>query len=274
MESLSGNIPSLPKSSPPILRRLLNYLKIPVVKIKKGGKKSLLLIPGVLLLILVGVVLFYILMPVYPPQNLGITNLTDHQAVLSWVTKRPTESTIILADSKGGFPVLPAFSKNLHKDDYDKQSLILGKYATHYVTIPNLEPNREYKYRIYEGIKKVFEGRFVTIAPTSALPAPDPVYGTVYLSDGQTPAPGIMVYLRIASNDIYSGTLSALTNPSGKWSIDLSNLRSIDLKESFVRNPDKYVAQVMVEGGTLGRFKIAADQSTMRPFPNILLKSQ
>ena len=188
----------------------------------------------ILAVILLGLVFFGLIEPTSQPQNIFFTNITDHQATITYTTQKPTRSIVIVAkDNK--FPLLPfsLLTKNMFKDDGEKLLSKQGFYTTHSVTAEKLDPNTSYYFRIYQGLKNVYQGKFATGSTLAALTAPNPIYGRVLTSDQRAVA-GALVYFQETQESSSSALLSTLTNSQGRWSLDLGNLRNANLKTSLI----------------------------------------
>lgn len=219
-----------------------------------------------LLIFLVSLGLFiyftWLVEPSSSPKNLLISNVTDGQATVSYITDVSTKGAILVS-SNNKFPILPIFSKSLQKDDGEKLLPGINRYTTHHITIGNLSPAKKYYYRVYQGQKKVFEGQFATKNTQSNLVNPNPVYGRV-LKTNRKPVIGAIVYLRIGKEASQSALLSTITNQTGGWSLDLANLGvSSAISE-----------QLLVEAGSLGRVKTATDSAHDKPWPDIILSTK
>ncbi len=220
----------------------------------------------------------WLIEPYSPPQNLSFSNITDHQITISWVTKIPTRGTIITSGN-GSFPILPIFAKTLQKDDGEKNTLKIGYYTTHHITIGNLLPSKKYNFRIFQGQKKVYQGEFVTGSTLSTLSNPNPVYGKVLKSDKKTAVVGAIVYLRVEKSPVDSSSkestsssmLSTLTNKNGGWSLDLANLRDLTLRKNYPLSK-KAIEEIIIETGSLGRVKTATVSGQDKPWSDIILK--
>ncbi|MBI2329897.1 fibronectin type III domain-containing protein [Candidatus Daviesbacteria bacterium] len=236
-------------------------------------KKILLVI---LLVLVIGFLLYYILKLIEPsssPQNVLISNVTDHQATVTWTTQKPTKGALLVSDN-GKFPILPIFTK-IFRDDGEK---LLGKmnfYPTHKVTVDNLDPNKTYQFRIYQGWKKKYQGSFTTGPVLQSINTPNPVYGRVLSSD-KKPIVGALVYLQVineasqSAKATRSSLLSTLTNKEGRWSMDLANLRSFDLTDTYPVG-NNTTEEIIVD---TGRSRVKAQTTTKQdnPWPDIILK--
>ena len=131
---------------------------------RSGSKKPLLIFAGlVLFLIAIFLGLPLLLEPTSPPKEVFISNVTERQATVSWITAKPTKGAVKI----NGKTIL---------DDGDKDKNSQGFYATHHVTIPDLSANQNYKFEIYQGWKKVYKGTFVTVGTLETINTPKPIY--------------------------------------------------------------------------------------------------
>lgn len=218
---------------------------------------------------LIGALVFSVpllLEPSSPPKNVFVANVTDQQATISWTTKRATKGAVIVSND-GTFPLLPFLAKKLHKDEGDDNRK-QGFYTVHHVTVDGLKPNRSYTFRIYQGLWRAFERSLVTGPILSLLPNPNPVYGRV-LQKGKA-AVGAVVYLRAKKGNETSSFIATITNPEGRWSLDLANLRTKDLQRSF-RLDRSTNEELIVEAGARGRVKTKVLFGQDKPWPDVLL---
>lgn len=213
--------------------------------------------------------IFSLIEPTSTPENVMVTNVTDHQATISWTTKKPTRGALVISDS-GKFPFLPFFIKDLKKDDSDKGFLKMGFYTTHLVTVENLKSKLGYQYIIYQGWKKVYRANLMTGPTLKTLPNPNPVYGSVLLADKKTPAQGVLIYLQAQNEGTKSATLSTLTNRQGRWNLDLGNLRTGDLTKGFSIS-SKTGEIIIAQTGEGNRFKAQVKSGSDQPWPDIIL---
>ncbi len=207
--------------------------------------------------------------PTSPPKNVQISNISDHQATISWITDKPTRGQVIISED-GNFPVLPVFADTIYWDDGEKKSKVQRFYTTHLVTVDKLDPNKSYSYLIYQDWKKVSGGEFKMAGTLSSISAPNPVYGRVLDAD-QKPVVGALVYFWVTTSREISSLLSALTNSDGGWSVDLGNLRTKDLKFTFPVS-SKSAERVIVETGLKGPVQASVSAGQDKPWPNIILR--
>lgn len=222
---------------------------------------------GFLMLIFIVLFLFYVLKliePSSPPENIFFSNITDHQVTISWTTAKPTRGALFISkDTK--FPLLPFLSKEIVRDDGEKNLRTIGFYTTHKITIGGLKPGTTVRFRIYQGWKRAYEGSFRSGPTLSSINNPSPVYGRVLKAD-KKPMIGALVYFSASSSAI----LSTMTNNDGRWSLDLGNLRTKDLKSAF-KIASGSAERVIVQTGK-AKFSAETKVGADKPWPDIILK--
>lgn len=229
----------------------------------KSSKKPATFLPlvglvGFLIgLYFLGYLISWVVEPTSPPQNVFLSNITDHQATISWTTEKATKGAVKIG-------------KDLYKDDGDKDLKKQGFYTTHHVTITDLLPGTTYQFEIRQGAKSVYQGSFFTADGLLALTTPNPVYGRI-LKEGRTPVVGAIVYFRAEGARGKSSLLSTLTNIEGRWSIDLGNLRASNLENTFQMSKGVQ-EEVVVEGGSQGRVKANTLVGEDRPWKDVILR--
>lgn len=221
----------------------------------------------------VGVVIYltWLVEPKSQLKNILISNITDRQATISWTTEVPTRGALMVSENSS-FPILPAFAKDLKKDDWDKDTQKVGYYNTHHITIGGLSPSKLYNFRIFQGQKKVFEGDFKTGATLSTIGRPNPVYGKI-VGEDRKPIVKSLIYLQAVNEASVSALLSTVTNSEGGWSVDLANLRDINYENRFTLTKNT-TEQLIIETGSLGRVKAATASGKDKPWPTVVIKGK
>lgn len=168
--------------------------------------------------------------------NPGIcaTNVTSTAFSVSWTTYGITEEGYVL------WGTAPDACDEMAFDDRGSSALS----ETHHVTIRNLTPNSTYYYKVVAG------GEVYTAAGgapwqqqtgSSLDPGllPDARAIRVLQSDGETGAPGALVYVTLYDQDGAgaagsSGVYSTVINdPDGLWIFDLTRFRTADSTAAF-----------------------------------------
>lgn len=167
--------------------------------------------------------------PSLSPQNITLTNISDAEVTISWQTSAPIPSFITFGQTNP--------NEQTVLDDRDTKTP--ASYSMHYVTIKNLLPKTTYQYKIISG--KLSEvGEFTTAAPLREQTGFRPIIGSVY--DLDQPLTEGVVYLSIAS----AATQSSLVTNSGNFLIPISQIRKIDLSDSFPLTKDSVAKLTIV----------------------------
>lgn len=152
------------------------------------------------------------------PQNLSTSNVTDTSFTIFFTTSGMTDSVLALTDARTGSSI--AF------DDRDKKSGAHNKYFSHHITVPNLNPNTSYTYRLIVGGKDYANNAYsaktaqpITISP----PTQNPLFGKVLLPDGSVGSDSIVTAITDGSE-----TISAITDNKGEFILPTNSLRSKD----------------------------------------------
>lgn len=173
------------------------------------------------------------------PVDIKISNITDTNASLSFVTSQPVISFIQYGKDEND---LTSKSYNI---DEETQSL------THQINLDNLEPNTTYFYtigfqigtgltasnRIFNYQQKPFN--FITGNQAEPNTTTKVVFGKIL--DNEQPAQNYLIYLSLPGGI----TASSKVNKSGEWSVDLSKIMSNDLTKylNFEEN-DQYNLEI------------------------------
>ena len=251
-------------------------------KILRMLSKGILVLTGLFLLGFLGWTVYRGVK--FRPYKVRVTNVTDSAFTVSWVTDSPMSGIVYYGEKSTFLPgPLAWLGKKKAVDDRDfsdAQSECVskfneeasknkdenftvdasgfdcndikvwkyGKYYTHHVTVQNLEAEKEYFFRVGDGVLSYGKnsGEFVvgeiegvgdfstkTSPLFSEVLAPNPAFGTtetVYQTlDGYYSYEkeyDSMVFLFIKNPDGLSfPILSSVANKDGGWSMDLANLR-------------------------------------------------
>lgn len=222
------------------------------------NKKSKV-IPAILILLAfvsVGVIVSVFVIPYFTKTtNIEITNQTNSAASVVWTTQHSVKAKVAVSDSS-------TFEKQaFFYDDRDTNEIAMGKYESksqkkrqvHHVTLRNLEPEKQYYFKIFNnGIEVQNENnKFLTTKIAESLKEPDPVYGKLTDSNNKLIEDGIVIYERY-SNSSKSQKLSTYLN-NGGYSLDGANLMEEDLQKLF--NENLYGQNLTVFATTDGIYK-------------------
>lgn len=174
------------------------------------------------------------------PQNVVLSNLTASSITVTWITD--SKSSGIVEVYKGS-----------EKVGQFVDSRGTDQWISHFVEVTDLSPATEYSFKIISNGDRYLNTNnsnfvFSTGPIISDIPTPNPVSGNV--KNGV--ASDTLVFFFPSSGDSYP--LSTYTNASGSWVIDISSLRSADLKSYVNIEPksDEEVVVLMNSGGTNG----------------------
>jgi len=187
--------------------------------------------------------------PEEKPQDVRMSDLTETSVVISWITPdKETEGWVQYSDSADTGQGSP-----LALDDRDVRDGTTSRRYTHYVTLSDLSPDTKYYFVLGSGASayKDTEGNEFSVTTASvasgAVPVPDPVYGSVTNGDNQ----GAIVYVTLDKDGVKSFPVSALTNDSGNFEVDLAHIRNAALDAPFDYDDDTEMI-IFAQGGNVG----------------------
>jgi len=202
------------------------------------------------------------------PEDVRITDMTETSVVLSWITPgTATEGWVQYGTDVGvgdGSPLL--------QDDRDVRSGTTAKRTIHYVTLSNLESGTKYYFLIGSGSKsykdtqgKEFEFTTASMGTSDSIPTPDPVYGSVTNGQNQN----AIIYVSIKSGGDTSSPVSALTNDSGNFEIDLAHIRTASLDSRFDYS-DSDELTIFAQGGDKGGAVLKTSVGVSEPISMVM----
>ena len=148
-----------------------------------------------------------------------VTNVGDKQFTVTWISDTAEVGQVKWGTTAEGWDASTA--------DDDRGGATSDD--THHVTISSLVVDTDYFYKIVSGGVTYDNGGApyqVTTGPGLAFVIPDDIAtGTVYLADGTSSAEGAIVYVQITNATGTSQLLSALTEASGMWGVDITAIR-------------------------------------------------
>ena len=196
--------------------------------------------------------------PSEEPKDVRITNITDSNFAVSWVTDKPTFGYVT----------------------YEKSEALLAGHGTrpkstlHHLTVKNLDANTNYQFKIGSN-ETLFDnkGSFfrAKTGPVIALTKKtDMVFGKI-LTKEQRAVSGALVYLTISG----ASPLSTISDNDGSWAINLAHARDTSLKSlaSYTKNTtlEIYVFGDYVKGEKeqIATAKVSVEGA--KPVPNMVL---
>jgi hypothetical protein len=267
------------------------------IKVLRTISKIVLLLTGLFLLGYIGYVVYMGVR--YKPYKVRVTNVTDSAFTVSWITDTPMTGIVYYGEKDTFLPgPLAWIGKKKAVDDRDSSDAMsecvskfnkkavktkdanftvdasgfncndvkvfkYGKYYTHHITVQNLDAEKEYFFRVGDGVVSYGKnhGTYVegelkgvemfaqkTLPVITKVESPNPAYGVVQnaykdsfgMINLKTNFDSI-VFLNVKDGDNVSGTLSSVANSDGGWTMDLSNVRNI--KDSSPINLDNAILE-------------------------------
>lgn len=154
------------------------------------------------------------------PSNIVVTNLSDTSVSLYWQTSADTS----------GF-VTAGLNSNLNQTFKDERdSATPADHKIHFVTLSNLAPNSEYKYKIVSSGQSYPDRETLTFKTGPSLQPTDypPIIGVVLDSD-MTPVEEAIVRLEVPG----AQALATITKTAGNFILPLAKLRTEKLDQNF-----------------------------------------
>ncbi|MDP3758151.1 MAG: fibronectin type III domain-containing protein, partial [Candidatus Daviesbacteria bacterium] len=189
--------------------------------------------------------------PNFPPQNITITNIAEDSVAISWQTNSPATSFLTFGqDSPTGQTILD-----------DKDENVPKPRSIHYVTLKNLLPQTNYKFKISSGKISSDIQKFETATPITTQTGFTPVIGSVL--DGDTPLENGAVYLILPEASIQSSAIKT----GGNFLIPLSQIRKADLSDTYPLT-EGIIAKLTIrsdKGETNVTFKLKTNSTPLPP---------
>ncbi|OGG15032.1 hypothetical protein A2773_02100 [Candidatus Gottesmanbacteria bacterium RIFCSPHIGHO2_01_FULL_39_10] len=194
------------------------------------------------------------------PSNMHLTNISDSQFSVSWMTSTDTTGYIEYSSDKSKWEV--AF------DDRDVDGKAKN-YSVHHVNVKNLKENTPYYFRIISGGTRYDnEGKFFQqdtgpkLATSLSL---NPAYGVIYDENDKEVA-GAIIYLTLGKGL----PLSTLIKDKGTWLIPLNNVRTQDLlSRPTLQEPEVIQISVLHKDGKTSY--ATTDTNNASPVPSMNL---
>ena len=152
-----------------------------------------------------------------------ITNVADKSFSVSWISQNAEAGQVNWGTS-------PETLDHTTNDDRGPSTTD----DTHHATVAGLAAETTYYFEVVSGGVTYNNGGApyeVTTGPSLTFTMPEMISGTVYKTNGVTPAAGTIVYAQIGASG--SQMLSALVDSSGTWGLNISPARTTDFLEYF-----------------------------------------
>ncbi|HVZ12763.1 MAG TPA: Ig-like domain-containing protein [Patescibacteria group bacterium] len=194
--------------------------------------------------------------PEKTPQKVSITNISDKSFVVSF-TSTDTSAAAISVDG-------PNLTPTTFFDDRNKTNSQASFYS-HLITVTGLSPNTTYEFSILSDGETYLDTNgkkyVATTGPTINGPSTNPniISGNVIMPDGSTASDAIT---KLTVNG--TQTLAVLTDNNGVYKIDVSQIRSNDLKTFVSLNSSSQITLDFIKQDLSSTTKVLlSDASTI-----------
>jgi len=200
--------------------------------------------------------------PTSNPENIRTTNIDDTSFTVSFTTREKTIGTVSYGENES--------MGNIAVDDRDQKIENLNSYKLHYVTIKNLEPEKNYFFSITSGSDNYLDdgSPFETTTGASLSDSPkekDPLLGKILLPDANPPFEGV-IYLKTED----SQTISGFLKKDGSYIIPLNSIRNKSLNEYFSFQNREVLEMIVLGDQLTSSAKLLSDTSII---PTITLSN-
>lgn len=193
--------------------------------------------------------------PSETPKNVRITNIKDNSFTVSWITDKETVGFVAYGGST-------SLGQTTSKNEGKAVSL-------HHETVTGLSPQTTYFFKIAAG-GRLFDnnGSTYQIKTAPSLPSAkeqDLIFGVVKNQTGQ--GEGAIVYVTFGG----TSPLSATTDKTGQWLINLADARSSDLAQYAQYDKKSTVLEIFVQGESDQFATAKVRVGSGKPVPDITL---
>ncbi|PIS09306.1 hypothetical protein COT75_02255 [Candidatus Beckwithbacteria bacterium CG10_big_fil_rev_8_21_14_0_10_34_10] len=191
------------------------------------------------------------------PLEVRYTNIQDDQITISWLTQKPTKGIVYYGESS---PPEIALT-----DSRDQQSGKTEERQTHYVNLKNLNPQKNYYFKIGDG-----EEKSISTGPKlTKIKEAKTISGKI-LNPDKSPAKGTIVYLSSANIN----SLSALTDNNGRFTIFINQARVKDLTEYASFDVDASILKFEAQNGDKKTSAVILTKNAFPAIPDLILDHQ
>lgn len=227
---------------------------------------------------LVIITIFPLFKPIVPPENIKVTNITNSSLTVSWTTKQPVNSSLIVSAESNritrslGFLLCELFSYRCRFIPNE----IPGPSTTHIVNLKGIASDTPLYYRIYSGERLFKNDSYGKVLPSintgpilNSPTLPNPVYSHVFRGDGKTPVINALVTITLVDSNNFkakSSTITTYTDKKGLWIADLGNLRTPDFENSIpVTLGDRLSINISGQNGIYSTSYVEYSQKELKP---------
>lgn len=195
------------------------------------------------------------------PKEIFITNISDSEFTVSWITDSETLGYIKYGESTN--------LNSIVLDDRDQLSGEKHPYVTHFITAKNLKQTKKYYFEIVSGNKTYNnDGQpyNVILGPTLGSQGEAKIVSGKILNPDNSNAADVIVYLNSANFT----PVSTITDKDGRWAIFLNKTRTTDLNSYALFDPEATILKIDVQGDKKTASAITVTKNAF-PVPDIIL---
>lgn len=206
-------------------------LFIPWVMSLSYKKLSTLIILVFFILILVFFLSgFLIIKAKSKPQQIRASTVGTNTFTVTHFTDWKSKSKLLVSENQDFNN--PLYFMDERDYDFDGKEGSIESRHSHVLTARGLKPDTKYWYKVESLFNSEFDEEVFTVKTpklSNEVPVPVPLFGYV-VDKNNEPLRNIIIEVHsIAANDTRSSTISTYTAENGSYSLDLSNLRTLDL---------------------------------------------
>lgn len=180
------------------------------------------------------------------PEQVLVSTVGTNTFTVSFFTEWETNIEVVVsADQNFSNPM-----KFYDERDYSADGATLEnktKRNNHIVVVRDLEPEKEYYYKINTTFNTfVGEGTAQTSPIEEDIPTPDPIFGTVLEDDGGPKTDALIEIFKRTNSGRISSTIVTYMGDNGSYSADLANLRDVDTGEIFKETEEETSSVIVV----------------------------
>lgn len=200
--------------------------------------------------------------PTEAPKNVKISNKRADTFTVSWTTDTPVTGYLKYSEN-------PARITTPAGDIRDQISGSSQGYTNHYATVTGLNTDKTIYFMIgsgsqlYDDAGKPFE---VRTGQQVISPPEDVINGKVIGSNG-SPINNAVVYVEVENGQ----TLSAMTNDTGLWRMNLALSRSVSSGAVLTYDSATTLVSIFVQAGISGTATAVTNTGKTKPVPDIVL---
>jgi len=198
-------------------------------------------------------------------RRIEVVNLSYDKAGIYWLSEQKEKGWVVFGENKNKL-------NNIVFDDRDTTNL-KDAYINHYVVLKDLEPNKNYFFKIISNNQIIDNGgepfHFKTTTKQEFTTRFSPVYGRIIKTNGEPLSAGVVIL-----NFTDSYPLLSLVKISGEWMIPLNNIIERSTEKIKTEIKDQIVnLEIYDENGNKSNVKTKGEMLSQIPQPIIIGKN-